>query len=98
MENKTEIKKKSSVLKPRITEKGALAADKSNVYVFNVPKSANKNSIKALVRETYKVTPEGVRVVTVPSKKIFARGKWGHKAGGKKAYVSLKKGDKIEII
>lgn len=89
---------KNVLLRPRITEKAALAADKNGVYVFEVAKDANKNSIKASVKAVYGVTPRMVRVATIPSKAVFFRGKRGVKTGGKKAYVYLKKGDKIELM
>jgi|SRR3989344_1763849 len=92
------LKPNNVLLRPRITEKAALAADKSNVYVFEVVKDATKKSISASIREVYKVTPEKVRVAMIPSRQVFVRGKKGVKSGGKKAYVYLKKGDKIEII
>lgn len=92
------IKPNNVLLRPRITEKAALAADKSNVYVFEVSKEATKKSISASVRDAYKVTPEKVRVAMIPSRQVFVRGKRGVKSGGKKAYVYLKKGDKIELI
>jgi len=50
------------------------------------------------VAEVYKVTPVRVSVTSVPSKKVFVRGKKGVKSGGKKAYVYLAKKDKIEIV
>ena len=92
------IKRDNVLLYPRIAEKAALAADKSNVYVFEVAKHANKKSIAASVKSAYGVTPIRVRVLNLPAKKVFVRGKRGVKSGFKKAYVSLKKGDKIELI
>lgn len=92
------IKPASVVLHPRITEKAALSADKKGVYVFEVTKDATKKSVVASIRDAYKVTPEKIRFVAIPKKKIFYRGRPGVKGGGKKAYVYLKKGDKIEII
>ncbi|KKQ83249.1 MAG: 50S ribosomal protein L23 [Parcubacteria group bacterium GW2011_GWB1_38_8] len=92
------LKPKNVLLRPRITEKAAVGADKFNVYVFEVAENATKKSISASVRDAYKVTPEKVNVVTIPSKQVFVRGKKGVKSGGKKAYVYLKKGDKIELI
>lgn len=86
------------LLQPRITEKAGFMAEKSNVYVFNVANAATKHSVSLAMQEVYKVTPEKVSVVAVPGKKVFVRGKWGERKGGKKAYVYLKKGDKIEII
>lgn len=96
--NNLNIKPQNVLLKPRITEKAALAADKSNVYVFEVSKISTKKSISASVHEVYGVTPLKVCVTTMPSKKVIVRGKRGVKKGGKKAYVYLKKGDKIELM
>ncbi len=85
------------ILQPRITEKAAMQSETKNVYVFNVATDANKNVIAKAIKNTYKVTPAMVRTTTIKAKNVFVRGKWGVKAGGKKAYVYLKKGDKIEI-
>jgi ribosomal protein L23 len=84
---------------PRITEKGAYLSEKG-VYVFNVSKDSTKHTIAEAIRVTYKVTPRQVRVARVPSKKVFTRGtnRWGKTNSGKKAYVYLKEGDKIELI
>ncbi|KKW01733.1 MAG: 50S ribosomal protein L23 [Parcubacteria group bacterium GW2011_GWA1_49_11] len=92
------LKPNSALLRPRVTEKAALGADKFNVYVFEVTPGATKKSISASVHDAYGVKPEKVRVAAIPSKKVFIRGKRGIKKGGKKAYVYLKKGDKIEVM
>jgi large subunit ribosomal protein L23 len=92
------LKPKNVLLRPHISEKAAVSADKSNVYVFEVADDATKKSISASVREAYGVEPKRVRVAAMPSKRVFVRGKKGVKGGGKKAYVELKTGDKIELI
>ena len=92
------LKPNNVLLRPRITEKAAIGADKSNVYIFEVAPGATKKSISVSVRETYGVKTRKVRVAAIPSKRVFVRGKRGVKGGGKKAYVYLKKGDKIELI
>jgi large subunit ribosomal protein L23 len=92
------LKRANVLLAPRITEKAAIGADRNNVYVFHVSKDATKKSISDSVAESYKVTPVKVRVTAIPAKRVFVRGKKGVKSGGKKAYVYLKKGDKIELI
>ena len=92
------IKPNTVLKKPRITEKAAVVSSRNNVYVFEVEKNATKASVAASVRDVYKVTPLRVRVTPIPKKTVYIRGKWGTKAGGKKAYVYLKKGDKIEVI
>ena len=93
---------KNSVIKnPRITEKAALLAEK-NGYTFDVVAGATKNEIKKVIKAMYKVTPLSVRTVNFPKKKVMPRGnrrgKVGSTGGGRKAYVYLKKGDKIEVL
>lgn len=92
------IKAENVLLRPRITEKAALSADRSGVYVFEVSENSNKHTIAASVKAVYKVTPVRVRVAKIAPKAVFVRGKRGVKKGGKKAYVYLKKGDKIELL
>jgi ribosomal protein L23 len=92
------LKNDTVLVRPRVTEKAALSADKSGVYVFEVTTDATKKAVIASVRDAYKVTPIKVRLVAIPKKKTFVRGRAGNKGGGKKAYVYLEKGDKIEII
>ncbi len=87
------------LLNPRVTEKGAYLSE-LGVYVFNVAVTANKKEIAEAVKEIFKVTPLKVRVVAIPKKQVFTRGtnRFGTTAGGKKAYVYLKKGETIELM
>jgi len=88
---------KTTILKPHITEKAGVLSDK-NVYTFQISKTATKKDVAAAIKELYKVTPVKVSVATKPAQKVFSRGKAGVKSGIKKAYVYLKKGDKIEFV
>ncbi len=83
------------LIRPRITEKASFLTEK-NVYTFEVAESADKAMVAAAVKAFYGVTALKVRMVNTPSKQVFVRGKKGTKAGARKAYVYLKKGDKIE--
>jgi large subunit ribosomal protein L23 len=88
----------SNILKrPRITEKASLKNEKG-VYVFEIPQSSTKKDVEKAVKDLYKVVPVKVGVVNIPSKNVFVRGKRGVKSGYKKAYVYLKKGEKIEVM
>jgi len=69
-----------------------------NIYVFDITESANKTEIKKAVFEIYKVKPVRVNILTIPRKHIISKGKAGVRGGGRKAYVYLKAGDKIEFI
>lgn len=82
------------ILGPRITEKGALGAEKG-VYTFNVSSSANKTELKKAIKKMYNVVPVRINITQITPKVIFRRGKQGMKSGGKKAVVYLKKGEKI---
>ena len=92
------IKKPNVLVRPRVTEKAALQANKSNTYVFEVSKEATKKSVIASIKDLYKVTPIRVHLLSIPHKKVFRRGRVGTTGGGKKAYIYLKKGDKIEVM
>jgi large subunit ribosomal protein L23 len=83
------------ILKPRITEKASFLAE-SNVYSFEVASVATKKQVADAIKAFYNFTPIKVNMVKNPTKEVFIRGKKGFKAGVKKAYVYLKKGDKIE--
>jgi len=87
----------SVLLRPRITEKATRSVE-SSVYVFEIAPKANKKDVAQAVKEQYKVTPVKVTTVTTPAKRTVVRGKRGTKASFKKAYIYLKKGDKIEIV
>jgi large subunit ribosomal protein L23 len=85
------------LIRPRITEKAAALSEVGNVYTFEVTKAATKTTIKRAVKEIYKVTPEKVNIVNLPSKKVVVKGKAGSTKGVIKAMVYLKKGDKIDL-
>jgi large subunit ribosomal protein L23 len=87
------------LVQPRITEKATEKAE-TGVYVFEVATNATKKEIGSAVKHYYNVTPIKVNIVKIPSKKITSRTtrKTGTRPGGKKAYVFLKEGDKIEIV
>jgi large subunit ribosomal protein L23 len=85
------------LVRPHITEKAA-SESVHNAYAFEIASWATKGEVKKAVELIYKVTPVKVNVVHLPAKKVVVRGKKGTKSGKKKAYVFLKKGDKIEFI
>jgi large subunit ribosomal protein L23 len=87
------------LVQPRITEKATMQIE-NGVYVFEVAVNATKKEIGGAVKHYYNVTPIKVNIVKIPSKKVSSRTtrKKGVRAGGKKAFVFLKEGDKIEIV
>ena len=86
-----------TLIRPHITEKGALLKE-SRGYAFRVATRSTKREIAAAIRTLYKVIPVKIAVVPIRAKEIKVKGKSGWKGGGKKAYVYLKEGDKIEVM
>ena len=87
----------SVLIAPHVTEKAGLANEKGNMYTFKVTTNATKHTITHEVKTKYKVTPTKVNIVILPGRQVFVRGKKGMQSGFKKAYVFLKKGDKIDF-
>ncbi|OHA15994.1 MAG: 50S ribosomal protein L23 [Candidatus Taylorbacteria bacterium RIFCSPLOWO2_12_FULL_43_20] len=85
------------VLGPRVTEKTARGSE-NNVYTFNISRNADKRRVARAIKEIYGVVPFQVRIISVRNKGVFFRGKRGKTSGGKKAYVYLRKEDKIEVL
>jgi large subunit ribosomal protein L23 len=89
----------SVILRPRITEKAALLAER-NVYAFEIKKGATKYDVRDAVKALYKVTPVSVRIVNKQPRHFMSasRGRDMMENGLRKAYVYLKKGDRIELV
>ena len=81
-----------------LTEKATLLSEKLNKYVFRVHPCANKLEIKAAVEKLFKKSVLSVNTCNYAGKKKRERtASFGRKANWKKAIVTLKKGDKIEL-
>lgn len=81
---------------PRMTEKTNQAAAAGR-YVFKVSNSVNKPVFARAVMRRYGVSVVGVRMLNMPGKERRRGRIIGWKPGFKKAVVTLKKGEKIEI-
>lgn len=85
------------IIRPRVTEKAALLSERDReVHVFEVSRNATKRKIAEAVKGLYKVTPLKIAIIKVPAKSSFVRGRMSKGKIGRKAYVYLKEGDKIE--
>ena len=82
------------ILQPVITEKSSLMKEKSGAMVFRVARRANKVEIKKAIERIFKVKVAAVRTENVHGK--FKRvGRFiGQRPDWKKAYVTLKPGEK----
>ncbi len=83
----------------RVTEKGSALAEKHNQYVLKVIPSATKQEIKHAVKELFKKTAVRVNTMQVAGrqKKRFGSHVMGQRPDWKKAIVTLKEGEKIEL-
>lgn len=83
---------------PVITEKSTVQTAMNNKVIFWVDTEANKKDIKAAVEKAFNVHVIDVNTHRVPGK-VKRLGKYaGKKPTRKKAYVTLKEGDKIGIF
>jgi large subunit ribosomal protein L23 len=85
------------ILEPIITEK-AITAKKENRYLFRVHPKANKIEIKRAVEALFKVSVQAVNTVAVKGKSRMLGFKPGNMPSYKKAYVTVKAGQKIEEL
>jgi large subunit ribosomal protein L23 len=92
-----------SLIYPRVSEKSYAGVSSLNVYTFNVPIAANKLEIKHSVETLYSVEVINVNIVNTvgkPKRTVKKSGRQikGHRAGYKKAYVTVKKGQTIPVF
>ena len=88
------------ILAPQISEKATLIAEKNNQIVFRVLPDANKIEIKAAIEYLWKSQKIEVTKVQISNVKGKAKrfGRFiGRRAGWKKAYVGIKKGQEINF-
>ena len=94
MKNKFNIYDK--ILSPIVTEKSTNMSE-FNKVTFKVPLSSNKNSLKKSIEKLFKVNVTKVNIVNKKSRIKVSRGKKIKKKGYKKAIVTLKKGQNIDL-
>ncbi len=82
----------------QVTEKGSGLAEKQNKYFFRVSRFANKIAIKRAVEKLFKVKVLKVNTANYLGKpRRSRRMAWGKKSDWKRAIVTLKPGDKIDL-
>jgi large subunit ribosomal protein L23 len=83
----------------QLTEKATLLGEKLNKYVFRVSPRANKIQIKQAIQKLFGKTVVSVNTCNYAGKKKRERrADFGRKAHWKKAIVTLKEGEKIELV
>ena len=94
MNNKLNIYDK--ILTPVVTEKSTNMSE-FNKVTFKVPLSSNKKSLKKSIEKLFKVNVTKVNIVNKKTRIKVSRGKKIKKKGYKKAIVTLKKGQNIDL-
>jgi large subunit ribosomal protein L23 len=83
------------IKRPVITEKGLTLKENERTLCFEVDENASKRQIHEAVEQLFKVKVQHVRTMVVPGK-LRRRGKYsGYRSDWKKAYVTLREGEKM---
>ena len=85
-----------SIKSPVITEKATIMSEQ-NKTVFKVHPSANKKNIKKNIEKLFKVNVIKINIINQKTKIKLKQGKKSYKTGYKKAIVTLKKGQSIDL-
>jgi large subunit ribosomal protein L23 len=83
---------------PLISEKGSLLAESANQFLFKVRPDANKIEVKKAVEALFKVKVVQVHMARYLGKIRRIGKNTGRRPQWKKAYVTLKEGDRIDFF
>ena len=83
---------------PLVSEKGTLLTETANQVLFKVRPDANKIEVKQAVETIFKVKVVQVRMARYLGKMRRIGRSMGRRSEWKKAYVTLKEGDKIDFF
>ena len=85
-----------SIRNPIITEKATILSEQ-NKTVFKVHENANKKTIKKNIEKLFKVNVTKINIINQKPKIKMRQGKKSIKSGYKKAIITLKKGQSIDL-
>ena len=85
-----------TIVSPAVTEK-ATSLSEFNKMVFKVHKGASKKSIKKSIEKIFKVNVIKINTINLRGKTKLVKGKKSSRPGYKKAIVTLKKGQSIDL-
>ena len=84
------------ILAPMVTEKSTNLSEQNKV-VFKVPSKANKKNLKNNIEKIFKVNVTKINIINKQNRVKLTRGRKVKVSGFKKAIVTLKKGQSIEL-
>ena len=84
------------ILSPLVTEKSTNISDQNKI-IFKVPDKTNKIILKKNIEKIFKVNVTKINIINKQSRKKIVRGKKVKVSGYKKAIITLKKGQNIDL-
>tara|TARA_Y100000022_G_C13210529_1_gene357355 strand:+ start:872 stop:1165 length:294 start_codon:yes stop_codon:yes gene_type:complete len=84
------------ILSPIVTEKSTNLSEQNKI-VFKVPNSSSKTNLKKNIEKIFKVNVTKINIINKQSKKKITRGRKVKVQGYKKAIITLKKGQTIDL-
>ena len=84
------------ILSPFVTEKSTNLSDQNKI-IFKVPNKINKVNLKKNIEKIFKVNVTKINIINKQTRKKIVRGKKVKVMGYKKAIITLKKGQNIDL-
>ena len=84
------------IISPIVTEKSTNISEQNKI-IFKVPSKANKKNIKKSIEKIFKVNVTKVNIINKKNRIKLTRGKKIKIRGYKKAIITLKKGQNIDL-
>ncbi len=84
------------ILSPLLTEKSTNLSEQNKI-VFKVHKKANKKNLKSNIEKIFKVNVTKINIINKQNRKKMTRGRKVKVSGFKKAIITLKKGQTIDL-
>ena len=84
------------ILSPIVTEKSTNLSEQNKI-IFKVPKKANKKNLKKNIEKIFKVNVTKINIINKKTRIKTTRGKKVKVKGFKKAIITLKKGQNIDL-
>tara|TARA_B100001769_G_C21858915_1_gene465253 strand:+ start:167 stop:460 length:294 start_codon:yes stop_codon:yes gene_type:complete len=84
------------IVSPIVTEKSTNLSEQNKI-IFNVPKKSNKKNLKLSIEKIFKVDVTKINIINKRTRYKTTRGKKVKVKGYKKAIITLKKGQNIDL-
>ena len=84
------------IVSPLVTEKSTNLSEQNKI-IFKVPTGANKTNLKKNIEKIFKVNVTKINIINKQNRVKITRGKKVRVSGFKKAIITLKKGQSIDL-